>query len=283
MPSARSPYKKAIGEKNFLATTTASVKGNTQPTELEPSLDDTQHASVNNVANLAIVPSTDLSICTDEQFLAHLNEKRNIFNESLKLRLRFLAAKNQDPKLDLECRHISDELERATSTRDMFKRTMSSLEDSNSCVQLGKNSDDSEDKKDLSKLQLTSDIPHYKDGHNSRDFLENMKQTVSSFKGDKRFAKDCHQYLRYLTANTRHHTKLTQELDKLKETPTWEKCESLFIKVTMDQQQRIDELINLLNAGMKTDETYSQFSHRVARDIRIYGISDNNEIIFAHL
>ena len=31
------------------------------------------------------------------------------------------------------------------------------------------------------------------------------------------------------------------------------------------------------------DETYSQFSHKVARDVRIYGISDNNEIILAHL
>lgn len=158
--SARSSYKKPISEENFLAMTTVSVKGNTQATELEPSFDDTQYASINNVADLATIPSTDLLICTDKQFLAHLNEKQNLFSESLKLRLRFLAAKNQDPKSDPECQNISDELEWATSTQDMFKQTMSSSEDSNSCVQLGKKSNDSKDKKDLSKLQLTGDMPH---------------------------------------------------------------------------------------------------------------------------
>lgn len=41
--------------------------------------------------------------------------------------------------------------------------------------------------------------------------------------------------------------------------------------------------VDLLDSGMKPDETYSQFLHRIARDVRIYGISDNNEIILAQL
>lgn len=110
-----------------------------------------------------------------------------------------------------------------------------------------------------------------------------MKQTVSSYIGDERFAYDGHRYLRYLTANTQNYNKLILELDKLKETSTWEQCEFLFIKVTMDQQQRINELLNLLSLGMKADETYAQFSHRVGRDACIYGISENNEIIIAQL
>ncbi|KAG0329382.1 hypothetical protein BG000_000089 [Podila horticola] len=33
-------------------------------------------------------------------------------------------------------------------------------------------------------------MPRYKDGHNLRDFLEKMKQTVSSYIGDERFAQN---------------------------------------------------------------------------------------------
>lgn len=135
--------------------------------------------------------------------IAHLAKMQNVLNESLKLRLKFLAAKKQDPTSDPECQQISDELESATKTFNMFKRTMSLPETLNSSVHKGKESNVSNVKEDLSKLQITSDIPCYKDGHNSRDFLENMKQTVSSYIGDERFAGDCHRYLRYLTANTR--------------------------------------------------------------------------------
>ena len=34
---------------------------------------------------------------------------------------------------------------------------------------------------------------------------------------------------------------------------------------------------------MRSDETHAQFSHRVVRDVRIYGISENIEIIIAQL
>lgn len=101
-------------------------------------------------------------------------------------------------------------------------------------------------------------MPRYKDGHNLRDFLEKMKQTVSSYIGDERFAHDGHRYLRYLTANTQNHNKLILELDKSNATPRWEQCESLFIKVTMDQQQRINELLNLLSLGMRSNSIFSQ-------------------------
>jgi hypothetical protein len=139
------------------------------------------------------------------------------------------------------------------------------------------------DKTDGKKLQVTADMPRYTDGINARDILEQLKDSVSSFVGNDCFAADCSRYLRYLTTKSLHHSQLKEELRKLPSKPTWEQCESLFIRVTMDQQQRVRELINLLKGGMTPDETYTQFSLRIARNIRIYGISDNNEIILAQL
>lgn len=109
-------------------------------------------------------------------------------------------------------------------------------------------------------------MPRYKDGHNSHDFFEKMKQTISSYIDEERFAHAGHRYLRYLMENTQHHTKPVLKLDEFKTTPTWEQFESLFIKVTMDQQQWIDEMLKLLLLGMTYNET-CQFAHIVARDV----------------
>lgn len=64
-------------------------------------------------------------------------------------------------------------------------------------------------------------------------------QTVSAYIGEEQFDEAGHRYLKYITANIQHHTKLTQELDKLGNNPMWEKCESLFIKVIMDNNREL--------------------------------------------
>jgi hypothetical protein len=114
---------------------------------------------------LDTVPSAESSFKTNEDFLNFLNEKRSIQNETLRVRLRYLTAQNKDPKQDTECKNLLADIEKAQNTMDLYKCTLPLPETSTSASK-GNESNTSKDKKDLSKLHLTNDMPHYKDGQN---------------------------------------------------------------------------------------------------------------------
>ncbi|KAG0333690.1 hypothetical protein BG005_005088, partial [Podila minutissima] len=63
----------------------------------------------------------------------------------------------------------------------------------------------------------------------------------------------------------------------------WEWCEALFLLHALSEHERMMELNNLLGMGLLPGETYQQFAIRVARDTRIYGVKDDNEIVLASL
>ncbi|KAG0284215.1 hypothetical protein BGZ98_006005, partial [Dissophora globulifera] len=117
-----------------------------------------------------------------------------------------------------------------------------------------------------------------------REFLDNLKSKVSTYVGQPVFERTCSRYMLYLTKSDSHRQALEEEFDKRKnEQLSWETCEAIFLRVALTEEERINQMMDLLKAGRRRDETYSQFAMRIARDIKVYGIKDDNEVVLSLL
>ncbi|KAF9969073.1 hypothetical protein BGZ75_003158, partial [Mortierella antarctica] len=100
----------------------------------------------------------------------------------------------------------------------------------------------------------------------------------------ERFDELSQRYLLYLTKSKFHRHLLEDELNKHKGTKlTWEQCETIFLRVALSDDERHNQVIELLNAGRKPNESYKRFAMRISRDIRVYGIADNSEMVLSIL
>lgn len=120
-----SQTKTARNERLSRETTDSSGLNETTKTkESELSLNKQQHTPTNNATDLVNAPSTECSFETDEDFLNFLND--NVLNETLRVKLRYLAAKNEDPKQDTKCQTLLTDIDKAQSTIDLYKHVMPS-------------------------------------------------------------------------------------------------------------------------------------------------------------
>ncbi|KAG0011963.1 hypothetical protein BGZ81_001847 [Podila clonocystis] len=130
-------------------------------------------------------------------------------------------------------------------------------------------------------LKVPTDAPRFLPGTVPRLFLDDLQSKVSAFIGQDAFDEDCERYLLYLTNVPHIRTSVKDSLAALTRDPAlshWEWCEALFLLHALSEHERMMELNNLLGMGLLPGETYQQFAIRVARDTRIYGVKDDNEI-----
>ncbi|ORZ07476.1 hypothetical protein BCR41DRAFT_360063 [Lobosporangium transversale] len=64
---------------------------------------------------------------------------------------------------------------------------------------------------------------------------------------------------------------------------TWEKCEILFLSTSLNEQERTTEMKQMLETGRKRTETFQQFAIRFSKEVRVYGIKDDNEMVLGLL
>ncbi|KAG0346584.1 hypothetical protein BGZ54_005174, partial [Gamsiella multidivaricata] len=127
-------------------------------------------------------------------------------------------------------------------------------------------------------------MPRFKAGSDPRTFLNNVKSKVSTNIGDDVFGQTCARYLLYLTSSDYHRQALEEEFKKrTNEALTWDSCEAIFLQITLTEQERINQRMNLLKSGRKKGESYRQFAMRISRDIRVYGIKNDNEVVLSLL
>lgn len=81
-------------------------------------------------------------------------------------------------------------------------------------------------------------MPRYKDGQNLRNFLEKIMQTVCLHRR-RTIRRRWSQIPEIYHSQHPASHEADQELDKLGNNPMWEKCESLFIKVIMDNNREL--------------------------------------------
>ncbi|KAF9301664.1 hypothetical protein BGZ74_006427, partial [Mortierella antarctica] len=135
-------------------------------------------------------------------------------------------------------------------------------------------------------LKVPTDAPRFLPGTVPRLFLDGLQSKVSAFIGQDAFDEDCERYLLYLTNVPHIRTSVKDSLAAMTRDPAlshWEWCEALFLLHALSEHERMMELNNLLAMGLLPGETYQQFAIRVARDTRIYGVKDDNEIVLASL
>ncbi|KAG9319045.1 hypothetical protein KVV02_002464, partial [Mortierella alpina] len=119
-----------------------------------------------------------------------------------------------------------------------------------------------------------------------RQFLDQLKHMVLPFVCKELFHANCDRYLSYLVINEYHQRCLEFEFNKRREegkTLTWEECEVVFLKIALSEQERVEQIKKLLETGREEHETYRQFAMRIARDMRLYGIKDDNEMVLSLL
>ncbi|KAF9274298.1 hypothetical protein BGZ68_000786, partial [Mortierella alpina] len=119
-----------------------------------------------------------------------------------------------------------------------------------------------------------------------RQFLDQLKHMVMPFVGKELFDANCDRYLSYLVINEYHQQCLEFEFNKKRQegkTLTWEECEIVFLKIALSEQERVKQIKTLLETGREEHESYRQFAMRIARDMRLYGIKDDNEMVLSLL
>ncbi|KAG0195627.1 hypothetical protein BGX28_000952, partial [Mortierella sp. GBA30] len=136
------------------------------------------------------------------------------------------------------------------------------------------------------QLKINDDMPRFYPDSDPREFLDQLKHIVMPYVGKEAFEASCDRYLRYLTVSEFHQQSLDYELNKKKKEGvnlTWEECEMIFLRVSLSEQERIAQIKQLLETGRKDHESYRQFAMRISRDIRVYGIKDDNEMVLSLL
>ncbi|KAG0345686.1 hypothetical protein BG005_001194 [Podila minutissima] len=116
-------------------------------------------------------------------------------------------------------------------------------------------------------LKVPTNAPRFRSGTQARLFLDDLQSKVSAFIGQDAFDDE------YTLAAITKDPALTR----------WEWCEAVFVRHALSEHERMMELNKLLAGGLLPMETYQQFAIRVARDTRIYGVKDDNEIVLASL
>jgi len=130
-------------------------------------------------------------------------------------------------------------------------------------------------------------MPRFEKESDPRTFLADLKHTVSAYVGDQAFTLQCGRYLKYLTKSEFHRQALDKEYEKKGSKDgyniSWDDCETIFLKVSMTEQERIGKIQQLCAAGRESNESYREFAMRIDRDIRVYGIKDDNEMVLSLL
>ncbi|KAF9147926.1 hypothetical protein BGX20_006509, partial [Mortierella sp. AD010] len=133
-------------------------------------------------------------------------------------------------------------------------------------------------------LKTTSDMPRFLKNSDPREFLDRLQHEGNALVGREKFAKVCDRYLLLMTKSDYHRGLLDVELKKPEnKNPTWEQCETIFLRIALNAQERQAHLLRLVQTGRLEEETYKQYAMRVSRDVRIYGTEDNNSVILGVL
>ncbi|KAF9984731.1 hypothetical protein BGZ80_008216, partial [Entomortierella chlamydospora] len=132
-------------------------------------------------------------------------------------------------------------------------------------------------------LKITADMPRFESNSDPREFLDKVKHLVTAYIGRESFEKYCDRYLSYLTVSEFHRQLLEEEFNQRTEPLTWDACETIFLRIALNEQERIAQVKALLETGRKDNESFRQFAMRIARDIRIYGVKDDNEMVLTLL
>ncbi|KAG0352973.1 hypothetical protein BGZ54_002490, partial [Gamsiella multidivaricata] len=124
----------------------------------------------------------------------------------------------------------------------------------------------------------------FKKDSDPRAFLDQAKHIVCAYVGDDMFEDQCSRYLSYHAVSPFHSQALKEEFAKRpKSKLAWDECEAIFLKIALTEQERIEQIKQLLATGRENRESYRQFAMRTARDIRINGVKDDNKMVLTLL
>lgn len=133
-------------------------------------------------------------------------------------------------------------------------------------------------------LKITRDMPRFNKNDNPREFLDQVQHIVSAYVGQATFEKECTRYVLYLTTSDYHRNRFKEELARRAVSKlAWDECESVFLGISLTEQERIEQIKALLETGREAKESYREFAMRVSRDIRVYGVKDDNEMVLTLL
>ncbi|KAG0352137.1 hypothetical protein BGZ54_002952, partial [Gamsiella multidivaricata] len=212
---------------------------------------------------------------TDQEILAQMNEHRRSLKEKKADISRYLAlSADGDDVVEKEQAH-EEVIRELNALEKRIRLLIESIEDRaslNEALALEES------------LKVTKSMPRFKNGGDPRAFLDQVKHTVCACVGDDMFEDQCSRYLSHLTVSPFHSQALKEEFAKRSKSKlTWDECEAIFLKIALTEQERIEQIKQLLITGRENRESYRQFAMRIARDIRIYGVKDDNEMVLTLL
>ncbi|KAF9577471.1 hypothetical protein BGW38_007294, partial [Lunasporangiospora selenospora] len=118
----------------------------------------------------------------------------------------------------------------------------------------------------------------------ARAFLSQFRRLLTAHLGAERFEQQCER-LMVLCIDEEHYAIQFQE--GLKPFPAesrgWTICQQVFINACLTQAQRDEEVERLTRIGMFELETYQNFAIRIERDLHVYGVKDDNDLILNQL
>ncbi|KAI7816111.1 hypothetical protein BC939DRAFT_497650 [Gamsiella multidivaricata] len=230
---------------------------------------------------------------TDQEILAQMNERRRSLREKKADLSRALALAPDDSGVAEKEQALEGVIHELTELEKRIRLFIESMEDRASLndamgPKTKRQCNDlpplSENKKFEESLKVTKDMPRFKNDSDPRAFLDQVKHIVCAYVGDDMFEDQCSRYLSYLTVSSFHSQALKEEFAKRPKTKlTWDECEAIFLKIALTEQERIEQIKQLLPTGRESRETYRQFAMRISRDIRIYGVKDDNEMVLTLL
>ncbi|KAF9897122.1 hypothetical protein BX616_006152, partial [Lobosporangium transversale] len=233
--------------------------------------------------------STPANPRSNEQILTDMNEKRRELTTRKAHLARLIAQQGSETvggNIEKTLENVTQELRALEKRAEDFLNSVQEMESLATPFQFKKlkNEAVSLPSSTQGHLKVTDDMPRYTLGSSPRKFLDDVRHVVCTYVGRETFEKSCDRYLLYLTISDYHRRYLEQELKKLPEDQkTWEKCEATFLKIALTEQERTSQFNKLLEKGRGAHETYHQFAMRLDRDVRVYGVRDDNDMVISML
>ncbi|KAF9271289.1 hypothetical protein BGZ68_003864, partial [Mortierella alpina] len=107
-------------------------------------------------------------------------------------------------------------------------------------------------------------------------FLDKFHAVLSSSYGTN-FKSMAHRLLIVAVLIDDTQRRLKESLDEIPELQrTWEKCEEVFIDITLTPQQRQAAVQAVISGGIRKNELYREFAYRIRRSVRLNKLPDTD-------
>ncbi|KAF9153035.1 hypothetical protein DFQ26_000698, partial [Actinomortierella ambigua] len=223
----------------------------------------------------------DLPLPTDEALEQDVTAKlTNARHKSKWLTIELINASSPEESRSLAAQH--EDNEKIVSALEAYLKRL---------TKAASTTDASATLADPTTLRIDRSYPRFKEGDQPVGFLTKLQRRVTNKESESYLANNIYRLLGNLVDDEDAIAQFEAEIRSRKQNalaagvpfpdpPNWDVCASAFIKVTLSDAGRRDQVARLVHDGRRANETWVEFARRLRTEMRLYSMNDSEADYF---